>query len=707
MGFSKLLHRFSKTSHHGEDDTSLGQAKDSRTPHTVLAIPADAIVSRRGNTPGLPSGINQEAPDTEVALSAATTPLLLVTPAETSVLEKSSGSPPSTVPVESPELSENAASLWSRAYVALQSEDAKLVDEYEKLLSRELLQQALPGNLQHNTSQIGNQIDNVDPDKRQQQLKSIMDRGLQKIDEKQTKYTIFGTEFVLRDQISQTVNLVQSMKGVIDEAVKGSPEASLAWAGVSVLLPILTNPSAAAEANRDGLTYVTSRIRYYVELETLLWPRNLNNSELKGEFDTHITDLYQHILKFQIQSVLRFYRKWILNIGRDVIRYDEWEKMVSKIKELEQIVKDESSALNTISSRETLEAANKQAGRHYAEMQSLLSVTKEILQVSQDHRDISSEHLAVHKRTNQILEDRPIDLPTVNEARYDSADVQDSPKCESGTRLGILKRIHQWIDEPSAEPLFWLVGPAGTGKSTIARTVADFLYENNRLAAGYFFKRGEKGRNDTARFFPTIAMQLVDTIPHFKNSLRKSLDGSDKTTVEGQGLKFQFEKLLLHPLVDISSEQSGISTKVIIIDAMDECERPEHLSQVLNLFCQLQSVSSVRLRVLLTSRSAPEIVNTFEELRKNKDFRSLELLQREFSKETQVDIHTFLEKRFKEIRLKRKVKQDPWPAPEDFSRLLQLATNPEPLFIYAATLCRFVYDEKRPKNPKKAIGAVA
>ncbi|KAJ0384429.1 hypothetical protein COL922a_008398 [Colletotrichum nupharicola] len=59
--------------------------------------------------------------------------------------------------------------------------------------------------------------------------------------------------------------------------------------------------------------------------------------------------------------------------------------------------------------------------------------------------------------------------------------------------------------------------------------------------------------------------------------------------------------------------------------------------------------------------------------------------------------------KFAEIKKRRKVQQDPWPADEDLARMVQLATTPEPLFIYAATLYRFVFDDKRPSNPKKQL----
>ncbi|KAK1973981.1 hypothetical protein LZ30DRAFT_437575 [Colletotrichum cereale] len=197
-------------------------------------------------------------------------------------------------------------------------------------------------------------------------------------------------------------------------------------------------------------------------------------------------------------------------------------------------------------------------------------------------------------------------------------------------------------------------------------------------------------------------MQLVDAVPRFKTCLRKSLDSLDRNVIEKKGLEFQFDRLLLRPLGELPYINTIQWTSVIIIDALDECEHPEHLSRVLNLLSKLHNIITLRLRVLFTSRSAPEIINAFEPLLRNKSVRSLEL-HRDFSEDTKADIQIFLKTRFADVRMKRKVQQDPWPAVEDLNRLVQLATNPEPLFIYAATLCRFVYDEQRPKNPKKQL----
>ncbi|KAF5549419.1 G-protein beta WD-40 repeat-containing protein [Fusarium phyllophilum] len=297
----------------------------------------------------------------------------------------------------------------------------------------------------------------------------------------------------------------------------------------------------------------------------------------------------------------------------------------------------------------------------------------------------------------KILDDRPFDLHVVHNARCDSEDVTKSPKCEPRTRLRILELIQNWADQNSDQPgqgIFWLSGPAGTGKSTIARSIAAYLQGKENLVAGYFFKRGEQDRNDTNRLFSTIAIQLADALSPFKESLRNSLQGLDKDAVEMIGLETQFQKLLWDPLESLKLKEGSSLPRIIIIDALDECERPENLPRLLGLFSKLCTATTLHLRVLITSRYAPEIVEAFEPLLQDNTVHALELHQ-EFSGDTTMDIRNFLEARFADIKHKRRVQKDPWPTMEDLDRLVQLSTTPEPLFIYAATLCRFVSDRNR------------
>ncbi|CAI0652876.1 unnamed protein product, partial [Colletotrichum noveboracense] len=700
MGKSKFFQHLKDSIRHGNSNGDKQDARDdpSAPTPTLLEEATFSVVDASQNLPSLPERPSR----TDPRPLQATESLASATPGRTSSPATHPITPLSqtTLPV-----SENVPTLWSRAYEALRVKDAPLVTRYEILLSKELDDHDTANGPQDLVQQNDGQDrhDNrihTDPDKRHAQLMTITDRGLRRADDKQTKYTIFGHQFVLRDQVKEAAQFVQALKGLVNEAVKASPEASLVWAGMCVLLPVFTNPSAAEEASRNGLSYVASRLRYYVELERLLWPQSLIEPGLKTEFDSHIVDLYQDILEFQVKTVLRFYRKWLANLGRDVLQHDEWDALVAKIKEREQIVQEESNTLNNVASRDNLETISKAAQQQHDNMQSLLSVAKDHLAVSMQNRDISAEQLAELKLQTQILEDRPIDLPIVHEARYDSADVQDSPRCESGTRTRIQQTIYQWADNDSGEPIFWLVGPAGTGKSTVARTVADSLAREKRLVAGYFFKRGEHGRNSTTRLFPTLAAQLAEAISPFKGCLSKSLGGLGRDAMDKKGLEAQFDQLFWQPLAELSVFDTGRLTRVIIIDALDECEQPMHLSRVLSELSRLDALATVRLRVLITSR--PEVANAFQTLPQT-NFRTLKLLDRELREDSLTDIELYIRKRFADVSAKRNFRLDSWPAPEDVNRLLHLSTTPEPLFIYAATLCRFVCNERVGKNPKRQL----
>lgn len=236
------------------------------------------------------------------------------------------------------------------------------------------------------------------------------------MDEKKIKYHIAGHEFVLQDQIAQAAGLVQGLKDYVGKAVQVSPEASMAWAGVCIILPILTNPSTAEQANRDGFAYVTARMRFYVALEPLLLPKNQDQTatvseNLIEEFKAHIMDLYQHILDFQFRSVLRFYRSWRGNFPRDLIQHDDWKKVLSKILELEKTVDIDSTKINTSLSRQALEELGENARGSLKTMQKLLSVAEQQLKAIEEQRDILSEQLQSDKEMVRLAKDAKYVVP--------------------------------------------------------------------------------------------------------------------------------------------------------------------------------------------------------------------------------------------------------------------------------------------------------
>src|SRR5271155_4473965 len=76
-------------------------------------------------------------------------------------------------------------------------------------------------------------------------------------------------------------------------------------------------------------------------------------------------------------------------------------------------------------------------------------------------------------------------LPYAAQAAFNSADKQHDPLCLPDTRVDVLNQIRAWADGGDEGSIFWLNGMAGTGKSTIARTIARAYYDRNRLGASF------------------------------------------------------------------------------------------------------------------------------------------------------------------------------------------------------------------------------
>jgi hypothetical protein len=90
---------------------------------------------------------------------------------------------------------------------------------------------------------------------------------------------------------------------------------------------------------------------------------------------------------------------------------------------------------------------------------------------------------------------------------------QHDPTCLPDTRVDLLQEMYNWADGLNGQCIFWLNGLAGTGKSTIARTVARRHLEQERLGASLFFSRSGGDVSHALKFFSSVAVQLAHNIP--------------------------------------------------------------------------------------------------------------------------------------------------------------------------------------------------
>ncbi|KAK6514971.1 hypothetical protein TWF506_007329 [Arthrobotrys conoides] len=272
-------------------------------------------------------------------------------------------------------------------------------------------------------------------------------------------------------------------------------------------------------------------------------------------------------------------------------------------------------------------------------------------------------------------------------AAYGSFADRHEPECLPGTRIELRKRIAEWADAPrsSGECIFWLSGVAGTGKSTISRTIARELRGKGQLAASFFFRRGEKDRGGAARLFTTLASQIANTRSDVRRNIQKAIEVDPGISNMGPGE--QFSKLILQPLrsLENTGRQSQHSKVVIVIDALDECDEEKDQQLIISLLSQLKEVKQIDVRIFLTSRPELPIRLGFKDLSKG---IHRNVILHEVSG-TDRDIGILLNDEFSKIRKVRCLPSD-WPGQDVIQKLVEIAV---PLFIFAATACRFIADE--------------
>jgi len=245
---------------------------------------------------------------------------------------------------------------------------------------------------------------------------------------------------------------------------------------------------------------------------------------------------------------------------------------------------------------------------------------------------------------------------------------------------------------------------AGTGKSTISRTVAQSFADDGQLAASFFFKRGEGERGNASRFFTTIAAQLVHAVPAVIPYLSKAIDADP--CISGRTIKDQFENLIFQPLSEVGRMSEATLKLVFVIDALDECEREGDIRTILHLLSQIRRLKTIRLRIFLTSR--PELPIRLGFRKMSADTYQRFKLQDDIPKATiEHDISSFLEAKFKIIRddyngshPDSSLSQD-WPTEQTIRALTEMAI---PLFIIAATMIRIVGDSRW--TPQKRLADV-
>ncbi|KAJ2920011.1 hypothetical protein MD484_g461, partial [Candolleomyces efflorescens] len=298
----------------------------------------------------------------------------------------------------------------------------------------------------------------------------------------------------------------------------------------------------------------------------------------------------------------------------------------------------------------------------------------------------------------------------------DSPAVSYEPTCHPGTREVVTGRIMAWARDPRAEPILWLSGPAGAGKSCIQRTIAQSCIAEGLFIACFFFSIKQSERNNETRFVTTLAAQLAENISGLKKHINSAIEMDHR--IFTRSLESQVDGLIFKPLRALQGSilhrlkaffnaalggffrafcyQAHLETlrpNVIVVDGLDECIGEQEQARILRLIHALAANPHFPFRIIIASRPEYTIRTAFFSPSLAKDTVIFRLEQYE----ADGDLKLFLEAEFHHLKLfhptSKAIPVD-WPSPEDENALVTKASRQ---FIYVSVVMKHLANPRR--NP--------
>ncbi|KAE9392793.1 hypothetical protein BT96DRAFT_1023345 [Gymnopus androsaceus JB14] len=284
-----------------------------------------------------------------------------------------------------------------------------------------------------------------------------------------------------------------------------------------------------------------------------------------------------------------------------------------------------------------------------------------------------------------------IDQLSVAPARFDAADTPSA--CLEGTREQLLKDLHNCAlgGLGSGKQIIWIHGTPGRGKSTIAKSLAIRLHEENALAASFFFSRSHESRSNFNNVFCTIACQIAIFNQQFRNILVDILEQDDQLGHATPGI--QLKKLIIDPLSKLPKIQDPW---VLVFDALDECAAG---TELLELLCEEIGNLPINLHIIFTSRPEHPICMWFHK-DPLKSSTYVIILDDVDEGVVSKDILQYLE--YNLAGDGKKAHKEPLANPE---QLNLLADRAQGLFIYASTTIKHIRDQLG-YPPAESIGQI-
>jgi hypothetical protein len=275
------------------------------------------------------------------------------------------------------------------------------------------------------------------------------------------------------------------------------------------------------------------------------------------------------------------------------------------------------------------------------------------------------------------------------------SDASSRSECLPGTRREILKFITEWLITPSEKQnVLWLHGLAGSGKSSISTTVAEYFREMDRLGCFIFFDRNDPNHNDPNAVIRTIVYRLASFDVRIRSTICAVIQRNG-SVIEAP-IRKQFSELLLDPLKTIGSQPME-GPIIIVVDALDECGDAKSRKNLLALLATELIKLPSAFRFIITSRAESDISAAFSS--------KANILEKELGitgDTNESDIYSFLCHEMAAIRQRHVAfnLSSEWPGETTVCDLLARSSG---LFIWASMAVNFIIEGYDPQEQLQVL----
>ncbi|RDL33053.1 uncharacterized protein BP5553_08492 [Venustampulla echinocandica] len=529
--------------------------------------------------------------------------------------------------------------LWTQAYEKLRIEDKGLVEKYEKNLNESLRSE------QNSAIEPGASI----REKTEIVLKDRMDE----VNRNQWKIRFGTSEIPVKEVVQNVVSVINWTDAFVKSAIGENLPASIAWAGVSLLLVPISNSSEQLAKLAAGLEEISSLItqsklreklyrkRYELTVDAT---RDLQgHAEYKGTLEA----LYVQILKFQATSYNYYIKHSRPRVLSDMVAWNDWETMLQDV----QQKNNEFEEVNKIWKDEN----------HYEEW----------VEIRRYHEQSLTQWSGMAHELSGLRE-----AITCNEKDKERKDILKwlcdiDPSSMYNTNCNAhVKGTNNWLLEDSPEfkklattprSFLWLHGKAGSGKSVLSSSVISHLKDkvkrNSTMALAYFyFSFSDQKKQTVAGMLSSLIKQFCACRPNIPRDL-----GEYKVKDERPSLQLLQEML--------AQSMSGFSAAFIVIDGLDECpEQNENQVEERDLLLVAlgNMAAADNVHIFCTSRKEHDISVAMKEiLADSSHTNEIDLADQQHQKHIDQDIGLFIDTKLKskganfwpvEIRKKAKTK---------------------------------------------------